>query len=92
MLLHPPDLCPRLPRSRRIAEQIQRELAELIRLELKDPRVSGMITITDVEVSPDQSHAKVFFTLLGDAAQDRRDDRGLKRAAGFPAQPARAAA
>ena len=57
------------PRSRRIAEQIQRELAEIIRLELKDPRVSGLVTITDVEVTLDQSHAKVFFTTLGDASK-----------------------
>ena len=71
------------PRTRRIAEQIQRELAELIRLELKDPRVSGLITITEVEVSPDQSHAKVFFTLLGDARQIEQSTVGLKRAAGF---------
>jgi ribosome-binding factor A len=71
------------PRSRRIAEQIQRELADLIRLELKDPRVSGLVTITDVEVSPDQSHAKVFFTLLGDAKKIEQTTEGLKRAAGF---------
>jgi ribosome-binding factor A len=50
------------PRTRRIAEQIQRELADLIRVELKDPRIPTLVTITDVEVSPDQSHAKVFFT------------------------------
>jgi len=71
------------PRSRRIAEQIQRELAELIRLELKDPRVSGLVTVTDVEVSRDQSHAKVFFTLLGDARKIDETTEGLKRAAGF---------
>jgi ribosome-binding factor A len=71
------------PRSRRIAEQIQRELAELIRLELKDPRVTGLVTITDVEVSHDQSHAKVFFTLLGDAEKIEETTTGLKRAAGF---------
>ena len=71
------------PRSRRIAEQIQRELAELIRLELKDPRVSGLVTVTDVEVSRDQSHAKVFFTLLGDARKIDETAEGLKRAAGF---------
>lgn len=53
------------PRSRRIAEQIQRELSDIIRLELKDPRV-GMITITDVEVTSDHEHAKIFFTRLGD--------------------------
>ena len=71
------------PRSRRIAEQIQRELAEVIRSELKDPRVSTMVTITDVEVSPDQSHAKVFFTLLGGAEKVEATRQGLKRAAGF---------
>ena len=72
------------PRTRRIAEQIQRELADVIRTELKDPRVTGFITITDVEVSQDQSHAKVFFTILGDD-EGRVDEttQGLKRAAGF---------
>ena len=70
------------PRSRRIAEQIQRELAEIIRLELKDPRV-GMITITDVEVTPDIEHAKVFFTRLGDAADTQTVTRALQHAAGF---------
>lgn len=70
-------------RSRRIAEQIQRELAELVRLELKDPRVAGLLTITDVEVSADQSHAKVFFTLLGDETRVKETTTGLTRAAGF---------
>jgi ribosome-binding factor A len=71
------------PRSRRIAEQIQRELSQIIRMELKDPRVTGMITITDVEVTRDQSHAKVFFTLLGDAVKVDETTEGLTRAAGF---------
>ena len=71
------------PRSRRIAEQIQRELAEVIRLELKDPGVRGMVTITEVEVSLDQSHAKVFFTLLGDDQKIEETAAGLKRASGF---------
>ncbi|HUP95982.1 MAG TPA: 30S ribosome-binding factor RbfA [Burkholderiales bacterium] len=70
-------------RSRRIAEQIQRELAGLVRLELKDPRVAGLLTITDVEVSADQSHAKVFFTLLGDETRVKETTIGLTRAAGF---------
>ncbi len=70
------------PRSRRIAEQIQRELSGIIRLELKDPRV-GMITITDVEVSHDYSHAKVFFTQLGDAAKADEVTAALRHAAGF---------
>jgi|SRR5688500_13998639 ribosome-binding factor A len=70
------------PRSRRIAEQVQRELSGIIRLELKDPRV-GMITITDVEVTLDQKVAKVFFTLLGDESKIEETTRGLQHAAGF---------
>ena len=66
-------------RSFRIADQIQRDLAELVR-ELKDPRI-GMITINHVEVTPDYAHAKVFFSLLvGDAAQC---EKALNEAAGF---------
>ena len=70
------------PRSRRIAEQIQRELSDIIRLELKDPRV-GMITLTDVEVTPDYSHAKIFFTRLGDATDNAGILKALEHAAGF---------
>jgi hypothetical protein len=49
-------------RSFRVADQIQRDLAELIR-ELKDPRI-GMVTLNAVEVTPDYAHAKVLFSLL----------------------------
>jgi ribosome-binding factor A len=69
-------------RLRRVADQIQRELSEIIRSELKDPRV-GMVTLTGVEVSPDLAHAKVFFTSLADAAQRDGTVTGLKHAAGF---------
>jgi ribosome-binding factor A len=71
------------PRTRRIADQIQRELADLIRLELKDPRVPELVTITGVEVSPDQSHAKVFFTVLGDERKIDDATAGLRSAGGF---------
>ncbi len=73
------------PRSRRVAEQVQRELSEIIRLELKDPRV-GMITITDVEVTADYEHAKVFFTRLdnpAEAADHALVTRALEHASGF---------
>lgn len=70
------------PRSRRIGEQIQRELSDIIRMELKDRRV-GLVTITDVEVTSDHAHAKVFFTLLGDAGQIETTRRALDHAAGF---------
>lgn len=69
-------------RSRRIAEQIQRELSDVIRLELKDPRV-GMVTITDVEVSQDYAHAKVYFTLLGRQHEIEGTERALAHASGF---------
>jgi ribosome-binding factor A len=69
-------------RTLRVAEQIQRDLADLVRLEVKDPRV-GMITLTGVEVTSDYAHAKVFFTLLGDAQRIEAATQGLNRAAGF---------
>jgi ribosome-binding factor A len=52
-------------RERRLGQEIQRLLPDLLRLELKDPRVTGLITVTAVEVSHDLSQAKVFVTVLG---------------------------
>jgi ribosome-binding factor A len=69
-------------RSLRVADQIQRELAEIIRTELKDPRVA-MITLTGVEVTADYAHAKVFYTLMGSAEQRAETQIGLKKAGGF---------
>jgi ribosome-binding factor A len=68
-------------RPQRLGDLIQREVSELIRLEVRDPRV-GMITITSVDVSPDLSHAKVFFTILEKQKLAETLD-GLKRSAGF---------
>ena len=68
-------------RPQRLGDLIQRELAGLIRLELRDPRV-GMLTLTAVDVSPDMSHAKVFFTLLQKENLPETLE-GLKRSAGF---------
>ncbi len=66
-------------RGFRVADQIQRDVAELIR-DLKDPRV-GLITINAVEVTPDYAHAKVFFSLLvGDPVEC---EAALNEAAGF---------
>lgn len=69
------------PRSHRIGDLIQRELAELIRTEVKDPRLSPLITVAEVRVSADLSHAKVYISAL--------DERGpasveiLNQVAGF---------
>lgn len=70
------------PRARRIADQIQRELSNIIRSELKDPRV-GMITLTGVEVSPDHARATVFFTVLGESGKAQETATALGHAAGF---------
>ena len=67
-------------RAFKVADQIQRDLSELIARELKDPRV-GLVTLQGVEVTPDYAHAKVFFSLLtGDPQQTQE---GLNQAAGF---------
>jgi ribosome-binding factor A len=67
-------------RGFRVADQIQRDLTELIARELKDPRV-GMVTIQSVEVTPDYAHAKVFFSILVGQPQETQD--ALNQAAGF---------
>jgi len=75
-------------RPQKLADLVQRELSDLIAHDMRDPRV-GMVTITSVDVSPDLSHAKVFFTLL-DKGKLEDTQRGLKRSAGFlPSQLAR---
>jgi len=66
-------------RSHRVAEQMQRELADLLMFELKDPRVS-MVTITAVEVTGDMAHAKIFYTA---AKQSDSLQQGLEKSAGF---------
>ena len=74
---HKPSSIPN--RGFRVADQIQRDVAELIR-DLKDPRI-GMATISAVEVTPDYAHAKVFFSvLIGDAAETQA---ALNEAAGY---------
>jgi ribosome-binding factor A len=67
-------------RAFKVADQIQRDLTELIARELKDPRV-GMVTVQAVEVTPDYAHAKIYFSMLtGDVAETTE---ALNQAAGF---------
>ena len=70
------------PRTRRVGEQVQRELAGLVHEEIKDPRL-GMVSISGVEVSSDLAHAKVFISVLGDDAAVTASVRVLNNAAGF---------
>ena len=69
-------------RTHRVAEQLQQELAQLLRTEVKDPRV-GMVTVTGVEVSSDMAHAKVFFTTLSGREHAKDAVAALGRTAGF---------
>jgi ribosome-binding factor A len=69
-------------RSRRVADEIQRHMAELIQMELGDPRI-GMVTVTGVEVTHEFEHARIYFTVLGDRAQAELTAKVLNKAAGF---------
>jgi ribosome-binding factor A len=69
-------------RSGRLSDQIQRDLAEIIRLELKDPRV-GLVTITAVELTPDLAHARIFFTTLSETVSPEATAEVLQGASGF---------
>jgi ribosome-binding factor A len=69
-------------RTRRVEEQVLRLLAELVRREVKDPRV-GLVTLTAVEISRDMSHAKVFFLPFDRQRDPAEVGRALASAAGF---------
>ncbi|PUB18185.1 30S ribosome-binding factor RbfA [Paenisporosarcina sp. OV554] len=69
-------------RSNRVAEQMKKELGEIIARKLKDPRI-GFVTVTDVEVTGDLQQATVFITVLGDDRKRRETLKGLTQAKGF---------
>ncbi|NCS66162.1 MAG: ribosome-binding factor A [Hydrogenophilales bacterium CG03_land_8_20_14_0_80_62_28] len=68
------------PRSRRVAEQLRHELADILWREIQDPRIKGM-TLTAVEMTSDLEHAKVWFTLL--TGETPEVIKGLQSATGF---------
>ncbi len=71
-------------RTDRVADYLREELAQLIQRQMRDPRVE-MVSITDVEVSKDLGHARVFYTVLGkDSAEEAKPVTDtLNKAAGF---------
>lgn len=71
-------------RTQRVADYLQRELAELIQHELRDPRV-GMVSVTGVDVSRDLGHAKVYYTVMGSESREEAEatTSALNKAAGF---------
>jgi len=70
------------PRARRLGEQIQRELTEVLRRYVKDERI-GNVTITDVNVTGDLRSAHVYYLIFGKQGPDPQVQRGLESAAGF---------
>lgn len=67
-------------RAQRIADQIQRDLGELIAREIRDPHL-GLVTVTDVQITPDYAHAKVYYSVLG--ADPQTAQRILDERAGY---------
>jgi ribosome-binding factor A len=69
-------------RQRKVQELLVQEISDIVRRELKDPRI-GFVTITDAQVTPDLRHARVFFSVLGEAEQREETGKALNRASGF---------
>lgn len=69
-------------RAQRVADQIQRQLAQLIQQEVRDPRI-GMVTLTAVEINRELDHAQIYVTVLGDQSNIDSTLKGLKQASGY---------
>jgi ribosome-binding factor A len=69
-------------RTERVAEQLREEVSQILQTEVADPGV-GLVTVTRVKVTPDLSLARVYWSLLGDAAERKKTAAALKRAAPF---------
>jgi len=70
-------------RHERLAEEIRHELSAMLAGELKDPRLAGMVTVTEVRVSPDLRHARVYVSVAGPEKEQASALVGLEAAAGF---------
>ncbi|MCH8994076.1 MAG: 30S ribosome-binding factor RbfA [Chloroflexi bacterium] len=70
-------------RTERINELLRGEISDLLRREVKDPRLGGLVTITEVDISPDLRHAKVFVSVLGSEQEKASTLQALKAAAHF---------
>ncbi len=69
-------------RSDRVGDQLRKELSELLAREVHDPGI-GFLTLTSVHVTPDLQHARVYYTVIGEAAARRQTQRALERATPF---------
>jgi len=69
-------------RSNRVAEEIKKEMTQILRSEFKDPRI-GFITVTGAEVTPDIRYAKIFVSVMGDDESKVQSMQALEKAKGF---------
>lgn len=69
-------------RTNRVAEQMKKEIGEIINQKLKDPRI-GFVTVTDLDLTNDLQHATVYVTVLGDETEKEESLIGLTKASGF---------
>ena len=70
-------------KNTRINEEVMRELSNIIRLEVKDPRISPVTSVVSVEVAPDLKTCKAYISVLGDDEAVKKTLEGLKSSAGF---------
>lgn len=70
-------------KNTRINGEIQRKLSNIIRTELKDPRIGMMTSVTDVEAAPDLKTCKVYISVLGNQEESKATIQGLRSAEGF---------
>jgi len=70
-------------KNTRINGEVQKELGNIIRGEIKDPRISPLTSVVAVEVAPDLKHCKAYISVLGDEEAQKNTVKGLKSAEGF---------
>jgi len=70
-------------RTERVNELIRQELSDLLKREVKDPRLGGIVSVTEVDTAPDLKYAKVFVSVLGTEQEQKQTLEGLRAAAGF---------
>jgi len=70
-------------RIARVNDLIRKEISELLMREIRDPRLGGLLSVTEVDTSPDLRHAKVFVSVMGSEEEKRGVEEGLAAASGF---------
>ncbi len=69
-------------RMESVARELQEEISHILQRDIDDPLI-GFVTITDVDITPDLKHARVYFSVLGDEEQKRESSKGVRRAAKY---------